>query len=213
MSEAAEIEAVLFKRQGDRFIYQAPNPWVFGPTTRYLVTDAQKSELLAIVTPRRPVLRIAVITTGVLVWAALASVLVWFFSRHDEPTTLDALAIFGAILVPLFVALILALRRNLRRMQRVLVGAPRTDAHIPRRELRRAMTDAMSLRKALLLGSTWAFTSATQVFILVIRDARHPLFGDVQSYCNVFTACVGAGLAVYYLSSALRKREQTPVAI
>jgi hypothetical protein len=70
MSNAAEIEAVLFKPTAGGYVFQAANPWVFGPMTRYVVSEAQKSELLAIIKPRRPVLWTTGIIAGILLWAA-----------------------------------------------------------------------------------------------------------------------------------------------
>jgi hypothetical protein len=212
MSSAAEIEAVLFKKFGDRYVFQAPNPWAFGRKSRYLVTDAQKQELLAIVMPRRPVVRIAAITIGILLWTAAASTIMWAVSPHADPTVSDAVAMFVLILVPIFLALVVALQRNLRRMQPILAGAPRTEERITHHELRQAMTRAISPRRALLLGALWTVTCGSQVFILVIRNARHPLLSDVQSYLNLFTATVAAGLVVYYLVVAIRKIMQKEVA-
>jgi hypothetical protein len=174
MSNVAEIEAALFKQVGGGWVFQAPNPWVFGRTSRYLVNEAQKAELLAIVTPRRPILRIAAITAGILVWAVAASTIVWAVSSHDEPTVTDALAIFALVVVPIFLALVFALQRNLRRMQRVLTGAPRTEERITPRELRHAMANAVSLRRSLLIGALWAVTCLFQVSSLVIRNGRIP---------------------------------------
>jgi hypothetical protein len=208
MSNVAEIEAALFKQVGGGWVFQAPNPWVFGRTSRYLVNEAQKAELLAIVTPRRPILRIAAITAGILVWAVAASTIVWAVSSYDEPTVTDALAIFALVVVPIFLALVFALRRNLSRMQRVLAGAPRTEERITPRELRHAMANAVSLRRSLLIGALWAVTCLFQVSSLVIRNGRHPLFGDVESYLSFVTATVAAGLAIHYLRLAIRKFRQ-----
>ena len=212
MSSAAEIEAVLFKRVGDRYVFQAPNPWVFGRKSRYLVNDAQKQELLAIVMPRRPVLRIAAIIIGVLLWAVAAATIAWAVSPHAEPTAGDAAAMFVLVLVPIFFALVVALQRNLRRMQPILAGAPRTEERITHHELRQAMTKAMSLRRALLVSVLWAVACGFQVTTLVIRNARHPLLSDAQSYLNLFTATMAAGLFVYYVVVAIRKIRQKEVA-
>jgi hypothetical protein len=208
MSDAAEIEAALFKPVGGGWVFQAPNPWVFGRTSRYLVNDAQKAELLAIVTPRSPTLRIAAITAGILLWAIAASIIVWAVSSHDEPTASDALAIFALIVVPIFLALVFALQRNLRRMQGVLAGAQRTEERITPRELRHAMANAVSLRRSVLIGALWTVTCLFQVSSLVIRNSRHPLFGDVESCLSFITATVAAGLAIHYLRLAIRKLRQ-----
>ena len=94
MSNAGEIEAVLFKKVEGGYVFQQPNPWLFGRSSRYLVSEAQKAALLAIIMPRRPVLRIAIITIGVLLWAVAVSTAVWAFgSGHDNPTTGDFAAI------------------------------------------------------------------------------------------------------------------------
>jgi hypothetical protein len=208
MSDAAEIEAAFFKQVGGGWVFQAPNPWVFGRTSRYLVNDAQKAELLALVTPRSPTLRIAAITAGILLWAISASIIVWAVSSHDEPTARDALAIFALIVVPIFLALVFALQRNLRRMQRVLAGAQRTEERITPRELSHAMANAVSLRRSVLIGALWTVTCLFEVSSLVIRNGRHPLFGDVESCLSFITATVAAGLAIHYLRLAIRKLRQ-----
>ena len=86
MSNAHEIEAVMFKPVGDRYVFQAPNRWVFGRPPRYLVTDAQKQALLAIVAPPRPGLRVAIIVAGILAWTIAVSSFMWMVSPHDDPT-------------------------------------------------------------------------------------------------------------------------------
>jgi hypothetical protein len=213
MSNVGEIQSVLFKQVPGGYVFQQPNPWVFGRSSRYLVNEAQKAALLAIVTPRRPVLKGVVILTGVLLWAVAAPTLVWAFSSHDEPTTRDVVATLVLIVVPMLAALIVALQRNLRRMRSVLAGAPRTDERITRGELRQAMADAMSMKRVLLIGGTWTFTCLMQTFGLVIRNARNPLFSDALSFINLFVAVVAAGLAVHYLLIALRKARQQKVVV
>jgi len=208
MSTAQEIESVLFKPVPGGFIYQAPNPWVFGRMRRYIVNDAQKAALLAIVTPPRPALRIIVITATILAWTGVVSTGMWVLSGHDNPTAIDFAIMMAMILVPIYLAWVAFLQRNLRRMQPILAGAPRTEERITNRELRRAMTNAMSLRKTLLLGGLWIFSCATQMFGLVIRDAHHPLFSDLQSNLSVFLVVLSAALAVGYLVAAFGKFRQ-----
>jgi hypothetical protein len=150
----------------------------------------------------------AAITAGILLWAIAASIIVWAVSNHDEPTASDALAIFALVVVPIFLALVFALQRNLRRMQRVLADAPRTEERITARELRHAMAKAVSLRRSVFIGALWAVTCLFQITSLVIRNGRHPLFGDVESYLSFVTAIVAAGLAIHYLRLAIRKFRQ-----
>lgn len=208
MSQAAEIEAMLFKPFGDRYVFQATSPWLFGRCERYLVTETQKRELLAIVVPRRPILRIAIVTAAVLLWTAMVALAIWAISGNDQPGTRDIVAIVVLTVVPMCGALIAMLRRNRRRMQPILANAPRTDERITSRELRKAMAAAVTVRRAVLYASLWTMVCGFQVFTLIIRNPRHPLFGDFQSYVNVFTATLAAGLAVYYLVLMVRKLRQ-----
>src|SRR5882757_8285065 len=121
MSNVGEIEAVLFKKVEGGYVFQQPNPWLFGRSSRYVVSEAQKAALLAIITPRRPVLRIAIITVGVLLWAVAVATAVWAFgSGHDNPAAGDFAAIVVLMVVPMLAALIVALQRNLRRMRPIL---------------------------------------------------------------------------------------------
>jgi hypothetical protein len=210
MSTVGEIESVLFKPVPGGYIYQAPNPWVFGRMRRYIVTEAQKAALVAIVMPRRPWLRITVIAVAILLWAVGVALAMWAVSGHDQPTAVDFVMMMVLILGPIYLAWVAALQRNLRRMQPILAGAPQTQERISQCEMRKAMADAMSLRKTLLIGSVWAFNCAVQVFTLVIRNAKHPLFSDMQSYLSMFVATLAAGLAIYYGVVVFRKlRERT----
>jgi hypothetical protein len=145
-------------------------------------------------------------------WTAVASTIVWAVSPHADPSVVDAVAMFVLILVPIFFALVVALRRNLRRMQPILANAPRTEERIAHQELRQAMAKAISPRRAFVLSALWAAACAFQVFTLVIRNARHPLLSDVSSYLHLFTAIVAAGLVVHYLVIAIRNLRQSEMA-
>jgi hypothetical protein len=63
----------------------------------------------------------------------------------------------------------------------------------------------VTLRRLLVIVALWTTTCLLQIFILVTRNGKHPLLSDFQSYLNVFTAIVAAGLTAYYLVLALRK--------
>jgi hypothetical protein len=213
MSTATEIEAVLFKPVAGGYLFQQANPWVFGPTRRYVVSETQKAALLAIVTPRRPVIYITLITAAILAWTAAIGGLLWAVTGHPDPTALDVVAWFALILVPLYLVWVAVVQRKLRRMQPILAAAAPSQERFTNRELRRAMGDAMSVKKTALLMACWIFTFSMQGVLLVTRNARHPLFSDVQSYMNLFTAVVAAGLAAYYLMLVVRKLRQRPAAI
>jgi len=213
MSSVAEIEAVLFKPAVGGYVFQAPNPWVFGPTSSYIVSATQKAELLGVVRPRRAVLWTAGITIGILLWACLIATAMWAISGHDQPTVIDFAVMSVLILVPIYLAWVIKLQRNLRRMQSIIGAAPRIGERINRREMRQALANAMSLKRTLLIGALWSLSSIAQVSALVVRNARHPLFSDVKSDLNLLAAVVAGGLAVYYLSLAIRKIRKQRAAI
>src|SRR5690349_19443615 len=72
MSQSNAVES-LFKRAEGRWIFRAPNPWMYGDAQHYLVTDKQKQELSELLTPEPP----AQILLGLgLVWA----ILTWVFA-------------------------------------------------------------------------------------------------------------------------------------
>ena len=77
MWNVGDIESARFKRVAGGHIFQAPNPWIFGRSSHYLVNDTQKAQLLAIITPRRPMLTVAVITAGIVLWVVAVAAIVW----------------------------------------------------------------------------------------------------------------------------------------
>jgi hypothetical protein len=202
----------LFKQVPGGYVFQQPNPWVFGRSSRYLVSEAQKAALLAIITPRRPILKAVVILAGILLWVAAVAIAMAFFG-HDEPTASDIVAMMVLIAVPMFAALVVALQHNLRRMRSVIADAPRTEERITHAEVRKAMANAMSVKRALLFGAFWTVLSSVQVYLLVIRNATHPLFSDAPSFINLYLVILFAGVAVHYFVIALRKVRQKRVAV
>jgi hypothetical protein len=212
MSNVGEIQSVLFKQVPGGYVFQQPNPWVFGRSSRYLVSEAQKAALLAIITPRRPTLWIAAITIGIFLWVAAVTAAMWAFFG-DELTASGFVAMMVLIAVPMYAALVVALQRNLRRMRAVIADAPRTDERITNGEMRKAWANAMSVRRALLTGAIWTFLYSVQVYVLVTQNARHPLFSDTQSFLNLYLVIFTAGVAVYYFVIALRKVRQKKVAV
>ena len=205
----ASIESTLFKQAADGSVFRAPNPWVFGEARHYLVNEAKKAEILAIVTPRRPMLRAAVIIIALLLWVVAVATLVWAFgSGQDDPTASDIAVMTILIVVPMVLALLIALRLKLRRLQPVLAGLPRTHERITAFDLRQGMVNSTSFKKLLLLGALFTASCLFNVFSLVMRNARHPLFGDGESYLLLFVVLALALPAASYFALAIRKARQ-----
>jgi hypothetical protein len=203
---------MLFKPVPDGFIYRAPNPWIFGRADHYVVDEQQKAALLGLLVAPRPVLRMAVIVAGVLLWGAAMGTAGWAFSGHEDPTAGDAVIMIVTTIAALFLALHLALRRKLRQVQPILAAATRTTATITSGDIRAAMNRTTSFRTASVVAALSAFGGAAQVFSLVIRNARHPLFSDVQSDLSVFLLVLCAIMLVRYGALAIGKVRHPQVA-
>jgi hypothetical protein len=213
MSESRrQIDAMLFKPVSGGFIYRAPNPWIFGRATHYIVDEQQKAALLEILVARRPLLTLAIIVAGLLAWGVAMGSVGWFFSSHENPTIGDTAIMILATVGALFLAVHLALRRKLRRMQPILAAATPTTAVITSSEMRTAMRTATSFKSAAIAAASCTFGCAAQIFSLVIRNPRHPLFSDAQSGLSVFLLVLCATLAIVYVVRAIGKVRGTQAA-
>ena len=208
----SSIEAILFKPAAGGFIYRAPNPWVFGAADHFLVNEAQKHDILEIVVARRPILRLAAITVALLLWGIGIGTLCWAFSGHEDPTAADVVVMIVMTIAAMFLALHGAIRRKLRRLQPILAGLPRSNERITSAELRKAMTGSISFKAALWTGILWTVTCLSQIFVLVIRNDRHPLFADAQSWTTLFLLTAAALLAARHFRLAIRKAGRRQVA-
>jgi hypothetical protein len=213
MSEnRSQIEAMLFKPVPGGFIHRAPNPWIFGRADHYIVTEAQKADILDVIVARRPFLQVAVITVAMLLWGAGLGTLFWLSSGHEDPTGTDLAIMILLTLGALFVALHLAIRRKAHRLQPILAGAPRTSERITPAELRKSIVKSVPLKAAVWIGVLWTFGGVCQIFALVIRNARHPLFGDAQSFLSLFLVVLSGLLAARYFNMAIGRARRSQIA-
>jgi hypothetical protein len=213
MSESRrQIDAMLFKPAPGGFIYRAPNPWIFGRADHYIVSEQQKAKLLGMLVAPRPLLRLIVIVVGILLWGAAMATVGQAFSGHEDPTVGDAVIMVLMSFAALFLALNLTLRRKLRRMQPILAAATPTAAAITSGEIQAAMRKTTSFKSAVFVAAMSGFGCAAQIISLVIRNARHPLFGDVQSDMSVFLLVMCAVMAVRYSARAIGKAREAQAA-
>jgi hypothetical protein len=148
-----QIRPTMFKKVPDGYIFRAPNPRLLGATPHYLVTEAQKAQLVKILT--RPNHRSAVLVIVPTLW-----LLVLVIAGNIAATRAFVLAapmltitVLGVLMV---VTTMLALHIENRPMQRrlkpFLAGLARTDERITNRELRDAIDNTTSVRRSLLSG-------------------------------------------------------------
>jgi hypothetical protein len=125
-------EAIMFKKVPEGYVFRAPNPWVFGRARFYLVNDAQKAQLLAIITARsQAVFWIALVA---LIGASTAAIA--YGSGHDDPTAGDVVIMLALLPVWIYAAVLISIGPMARRLQPLLAGLTPTDQRITGVDLR-----------------------------------------------------------------------------
>jgi hypothetical protein len=127
-----------FKLASGGHVFQAPNPWVFARPRYYLVSDAQKTELLARLGRWRLLLMIVMVVELLLAGSITLPMILWpaTFGRLFAPIFLQLG--FGLFILILCLAMLLLLMPLLavpqiylvRALRSVLADAPRTDERI-----------------------------------------------------------------------------------
>ncbi|SDR56000.1 hypothetical protein SAMN05519103_05259 [Rhizobiales bacterium GAS113] len=203
-----EIEASIFKRVPDGYVFRAPNPWVFGRARHHLASEAQKAEIMSIMVPRRPKLILAAVIVALLLFGAAAGAAGWALSGHDNPTAGDAVIMVAVILGAMYVTLIVSTRHKIHRLAPVLAGMLRTEQTITYADRRQALASTMSFRRVLALGGLLSFSSLLQVFVIFLRSQHHPFLWDPQCMTTAVAAiCLGLGAARFF-AVAYRKSRQ-----
>ena len=129
-----QIKFASFKQVPGGYVFRAPNPKVFGRSDHYLVDEAQRDQIVAIMTPRRPGLLLAAWVGGYFLAVAAGVVWLTVFAPGFPITVL--LVLIAGMLLAAILGLHLAARRNLRRLQPILAGARLTDQRITIAEIR-----------------------------------------------------------------------------
>ncbi len=145
-------QAHLFKQVPEGWLFRSPNRWVFGHANHYLVTEAQKSEIEALL-PRPlnwapPKLWLTFAAAIMVLIGLMASIAVSF---PDYPFT-AAVVLIAVLLIACVVALHLTAAAKLRRLQSILANATKTDQHISLDEIRQSLSKSMTYEQALRSG-------------------------------------------------------------
>src|SRR5258705_10775537 len=77
---------IFFKPVPEGYVFRAPNPWIFGPADHYLVSEAQRDEIAAILLPkwpRRALAKLVAVSVAIslTVYAGLCGI-IYFASDH-----------------------------------------------------------------------------------------------------------------------------------
>lgn len=175
-SPGDSVKSALFRAAPGGWVFRSPNPWVFGDTPHYLVNDAQRSQIEAIVALRRPRVVAAVLLGGILAWTVLVATFMWAFAGHEDPTPGDIGVMVVLIVLPLTAVLPIAALIQRRRLKPVLAAAPLTTERIPFAELQKKVRAATPLKQSLnaLVASLFAFFSASFAVLIYLLTRHFP---------------------------------------
>jgi hypothetical protein len=154
------IEATRFKPAAGGFVFRMPSIWMFGRAEHYLVSEAQKAELLSILAPRRPVLRVLVILLLIALAAGVMVLTVRTFGSGARTMTLGDHMIMAAIAITIVAAsLAMERMRGRYRVEQIVMPLLRTDETISYCDRHHAMLGAtpLGLKITMLVASSFAF--------------------------------------------------------
>ena len=170
------VKYALFRPTSDGWVFRSPNPWVFGDTPHYLVNDAQKAQIEAIIAPR-PRVVVAVLVAGLVAWILLLATFMWTFSGHEDPTPGDFGVMVFLTFLALFAVLPVAGLIQRRRLTPVLAGAPLTTERITYAELQQKVRAATPLKQSLnaLVASLFACLAAFFAVLIYVATKHFVL--------------------------------------
>ena len=204
-----QIAATMFKAGPGGFVFREPYRWVFGPARHYLVNEAQKAQIAAVVVPRWPILSQVVMWTVLCAMVAVAGVIVWAVNRHDSPNAGDVAAMASLTAVQVYASLLLFRWWQLRRLRPLLAGAQPTDERITRADVERALSagaGAVSVRQLVVIGAVNVFASAVVLVTFIV----FLILGQSLAWLFLPMAVLFGGLAVVYFRRLMLKVE-TPL--
>lgn len=210
MSDYREpIVLTLFKQVSDGYVFRAPSPWVVGPARHYLVNEAQKTEIMAILMPPRPMLRVAALVIPLTLWLLVfTQVVVRFGFDLAHVTSRDIFVMCGLFVVPLVAILQVFHWWNLRLLRPVLADLPRTTAKIPNRDLYPALVEALPVWNLALLAFGLSMTCLGAAATLASKYGRYGHVGDASSLFSLFLVTLTGAPAAYLFYRAIRKATQ-----
>ena len=209
MGSASEtLKSVLFKPVPGGWVYRAPSPWVFGDTPHYIVNDAQKARIEAIVVPKRFALLAVILVGGILVWAVAVTTFMWAFSGHENPTPGDLATMAALIVVPMLAILPVAGLIQRHRVAPVLASAPLTKERISYTEMQQNVQAATPLKQLLnaCIASVFACFAAITT-ILVHFVTKHFVFDTLVALWAFVAITFGAVSVIWYLRVLRKARD------
>ena len=199
-----QIAATLFRPAPGGYLYREPYRWPFGEAPHYLVNADQKAALLAVIVPKRPILWQVVVWSTLCIMVAIACVGLWLYTGHDNPTTLDILAMFILTVAQVILALAILFWWKRRRLRPLLATLTPTDLRITRIEMRAAATNAMSGKQLVTAGVAGVFAATAMLINAALQLAWRQPIGLLW----LAGSLIFAGLAWYYFRQLVTRADK-----
>jgi hypothetical protein len=199
-----QIAATLFRPAPGGYVCRRPYGWPFGDAPHYLVNEDQKTAILDITLPKRPILFQVILWGTLCAMIAISCIGLWAITGHDTPTVIDTIGMIVLTVAQVILAFAILYWRQRRRLRPLLATLPLTDLRISQSEMRAAPTNAMSVKQLVSLGAAGVFTSAAMLFSGVAQLALRQPIGFVWLGCSL----VFAALAYYYFKRLIARTER-----
>ncbi len=190
------MAAAMFMPVPEGYVFREPYRWPFTQAPHYLVNEAQRDKLLAMIGPKRPIFWQITLWGTLCLMVAGAGFVVWALTRHENPTVIDTISMIALTFAQVVVAFLILRWHKLRGLRPLLASLPTTDLRITRSDMQRQTMNAMSVRQLILLGAInvmacTSFLISGIVFLVlsqwqgVLHFAGALLFGTLASvYCR-----------------------------
>lgn len=213
MSEFFKNPEINFKRVSGGWVFRAPNPWIFGNSPHYLVSDDQKVRITAVhralLTPGNPML-VAIGISAAIAWAVAVALVIWAFGSGQANQTARDLGLMSCILVPLLAGISGLHAIHRRRLKPILADASLTNERITYAEMRKAAENSTPPKQARLTWITYAFTGVVFAGVIIMywveKQTIFELWPSLFTFILLFSAWQAARW--YRISQRQAKQEQ-----
>ena len=196
---------LLFRERNGEWVFRAPNPWIIGNAQHYMVNNAQKDQIIGILTPQHPVRMGIYFSISILAWiCVVAGVMLGFGFFFDESGS-PSVVVLSLMLVPVLLAVLAMPLQQKRRLHTILSGARPTNETISFKEIQQAANARTPFARLLGMGSLMSLLGFTQVLNLAARNSRHPLFSDALSWLLVLVATLSICAAAINFAQAAKR--------
>jgi hypothetical protein len=201
---ALDIAETSFKPLEAGYLFETPNPWTWRPGRRYIVSEQQKSALLAILLSRQQSVYIALIGGGLLATAWIG-ILVWAISAGHAPDRLELIGMALALVAPAYALGVASRRRYLRRIEPIVSAAVPTRASFTAGERYRASGSRLPTWFLVPGATIWSLSAVVNVIdLLASHGAQLPL-SDPHVYLAIFNLVGSSALAVFAVYTLSRR--------